>query len=45
VRVEFDQVPANVALAAGMTGSIEIGQPGNDAGPKGRLMTLLHRWM
>ncbi|WP_426070754.1 biotin/lipoyl-binding protein [Janthinobacterium sp. DSP2-3-3] len=45
VRVEFDQVPASIALAAGMTGSIEIGQPGRDAPPKGRLTTLLHRWM
>ncbi|WP_238704576.1 biotin/lipoyl-binding protein [Pseudomonas nabeulensis] len=45
VRIEIDQVPAHVVLAVGMTGSIEISQQGNDAVPKGRLITLLHRWM
>ncbi|WP_241044383.1 efflux RND transporter periplasmic adaptor subunit [Achromobacter xylosoxidans] len=45
VRVEIDQMPANIVLAAGMTCSIEIGQTGRERVPQGRLTTLLHRWM
>ncbi len=45
VRVEIDQLPASIVLAAGMTCSIEVGQPGHDPVPQGRLTTLLHRWM
>lgn len=45
VRVEIDQVPANIVLAAGMTCSIEVGQTGRERVPQGRLTTLLHRWM
>lgn len=45
VHVEIDRVPAGVVLAAGMTCSVEIDQPGHKAGPQGLLATLLHRWM
>lgn len=45
VRVEFDHVPANIVLAAGMTGSVEVGQAGLEAPPNGRLSALLQRWM
>ncbi|HEX7815003.1 efflux RND transporter periplasmic adaptor subunit [Dyella sp.] len=45
VRIQIDEVPANIVLAAGMTCSIEVGQPGHDPVPQGRLVALLHRWM
>lgn len=45
VRVEIDQVPDSIILAAGMTCSIEVGKPGRDSAPQGRLTMLLHRWM
>lgn len=41
VRVEFDALPPDLLLSAGMTGSVEVG----DAGPKGLLVSLVHRWM
>ena len=45
VRVEFGQLPQNLVLAAGMTGSIEVAAPGGDRPPQGRLATLLQRWL
>ncbi|SAI59647.1 HlyD family secretion protein [Bordetella ansorpii] len=45
VRVEIDHVPASIVLAAGMTCSIGVGQPGQDVVPEGRLAMLLHRWL
>ena len=45
VRVEFGQLPQNLVLAAGMTGSIEVTAPGGDRPPQGRLATLLQRWL
>ena len=45
VRVEIDQVPASIVLAAGMTCSIGVGQPGQERVPEGRLAMLLHRWL
>ena len=45
VRIEIDDVPAGIVLVAGMTCSIDVGQPGQAPVPQGRLTTLLHRWM
>lgn len=45
VRVEIEQLPHNVVLAAGMTGSIEVATSGGDSPPQGRLISLLHHWM
>lgn len=46
VRVEFEQLPHGLVLAAGMTGSIEVVAPaGDDPVPAGRLISLLQRWM
>ncbi|HGA3012692.1 HlyD family secretion protein [Pseudomonas aeruginosa] len=45
VRVEFDHVPHEVVLAAGMTGSIEVTPSAGTPVPQGRLISLLHRWM
>lgn len=45
VRVEFEHVPHEVVLAAGMTGSIEVTPPAGTPVPQGRLISLLHRWM
>ncbi|HBP5015958.1 TPA: HlyD family secretion protein [Pseudomonas aeruginosa] len=45
VRVEFDRVPHEVVLAAGMTGSIEVTPSAGTPVPQGRLISLLHRWM
>ncbi|MGO1273031.1 MAG: efflux RND transporter periplasmic adaptor subunit [Pseudomonas helleri] len=45
VRVEFDHVPHEVVLAAGMTGSIEVTPSAGTPMPQGRLISLLHRWM
>lgn len=45
VRVEFEHVPHDVVLAAGMTGSIEITPSSGTPAPQGRLISLLHRWM
>ncbi len=45
VRVEFQHVPHDVLLAAGMTGSIEVEPSAGAPVPQGRLISLLHRWM
>lgn len=45
VRVEFEHVPDEVVLAAGMTGSIEVTPSAGTRVPQGRLISLLHRWM
>ena len=45
VRIEFGQLPQNIVLASGMTGSIEVTAPGEDRPPRGRLTTLLQRWL
>jgi multidrug resistance efflux pump len=45
VRVEFEHVPHDVVLAAGMTGSIEVTPSAGTPVPQGRLISLLHRWM
>jgi multidrug resistance efflux pump len=45
VRVEFEQLPHDIVLAAGMTGSIEVVTSEGDSPPQGRLISLLHRWM
>lgn len=45
VRVEFQHVPHDVVLAAGMTGSIEVEPSAGAPVPPGRLISLLHRWM
>lgn len=45
VRVEFERVPREVVLAAGMTGSIEVTPAAGTPVPQGRLISLLHRWM
>jgi len=45
VRVEFEHVPHDVLLAAGMTGSIEVTPSPGAPVPQGRLISLLHRWM
>ncbi|GGC10359.1 hypothetical protein GCM10007205_19320 [Oxalicibacterium flavum] len=45
VRVEFEHVPQEVVLAAGMTGSIEVTPSAGTPVPQGRLISLLHRWM
>ncbi|CAM3958297.1 Efflux transporter periplasmic adaptor subunit [Bordetella tumbae] len=45
VRVEFEHVPHELVLAAGMTGSIEVTPSAGTPVPQGRLISLLHRWM
>ncbi|UUH86176.1 HlyD family secretion protein [Pseudomonas aeruginosa] len=45
VRVEFEHVPQEVVLAAGMTGSIKVTPSAGTPVPQGRLISLLHRWM
>lgn len=45
VRVEFEHVPQELVLAAGMTGSIEVTPTSDTPVPQGRLISLLHRWM
>ncbi|AOK57301.1 hypothetical protein WT15_28000 [Burkholderia stagnalis] len=45
VRIELDHVPAGVLLAAGMTCSVEIREPGRATTPRGRLASWLHAWM
>ncbi|RBL85450.1 efflux transporter periplasmic adaptor subunit [Streptomyces cavourensis] len=45
VRIEFELVPHEVVLAAGMTGSIEVTPSAGSPVPQGRLLSLLHDWM
>ncbi|MFT4302660.1 MAG: HlyD family secretion protein [Desulfovibrio sp.] len=45
VRIEFERLPPNLVLAAGMTGSIEVTTPEGNRPPQGRLTTLLHSWL
>ncbi len=45
VRIEFEHVPHEVVLAAGMTGSIEVAPSAGAPAPQGRLISLLHRWL
>lgn len=45
VRVAIDRVPPGIVLAAGMTCSVDVGPSGQDGTPKGRLASLLMRWM
>ncbi|MDX3987890.1 MAG: HlyD family secretion protein [Achromobacter sp.] len=44
VRIEFEHVPHDVVLAAGMTGSIEVTPSAGTPVPQGRLISLLHGW-
>jgi len=43
VRIELDRVPQGVELAAGMTASIEVTQPGDE--PRWRLTRWLQAFM
>ncbi len=45
VRVEFKQLPHDIVLAVGMTGSIEVATTEGESPPHGRLVSLLHSWM
>ncbi|MBB3344576.1 HlyD family secretion protein [Luteimonas sp. RC10] len=45
VRVEFEQVPPGVVLAAGMTGSIEVLPADGAPASRGRLVAWLQRWL
>ncbi|HGM6152548.1 TPA: efflux RND transporter periplasmic adaptor subunit [Pseudomonas aeruginosa] len=45
VRVEIERVPDEVVLAAGMTCSVEVGEPGRERVPEGRLLGWLHALM
>lgn len=45
VRVEFEQLPHDIVLAAGMTGSIGVNMPEGDSPPQGWLVSILQRWM
>lgn len=45
VRVEFERVPRDAVLVAGMTGSIEVAPAGGEPAVRGRLVSLLHRWL
>ncbi|GGZ06413.1 efflux RND transporter periplasmic adaptor subunit [Shewanella fodinae] len=45
VRIAFEQLPQNLVLAAGMTGSIEVETSASKSPPPGRLISLLHQWM
>lgn len=45
VRIEIDRVPTGVVLAAGMTCSVDVGARDTEGAPKGRLASLLMRWM
>ncbi|MGE8659274.1 MAG: efflux RND transporter periplasmic adaptor subunit [Achromobacter sp.] len=45
VRVEFEHVPHDVVLAAGMTGSIEVASSAGTPAPQGRLISLLYHWL
>lgn len=45
VQVEFDPLPHDIILAAGMTGSIEVATSAGEPAPQGWLSSLLQRWM
>lgn len=45
VRIAIDRVPPGVMLAAGMTCSVDVGSTTAGEVPKGRLASLLTRWM
>jgi multidrug resistance efflux pump len=45
VRVEFDDLPADVLLAAGMTGSVAVGPALDAGGAQGRISSFLQRWL
>ena len=45
VHIAIDTLPDNVVLAAGMTTSIDIYEPGEEAGSHGRLLQWLHAVM
>ncbi len=45
VRIEIGDVPDGVVLAAGMTCSVEVGHPGQQAVAQGRLARWLHALM
>ncbi|WP_150621436.1 biotin/lipoyl-binding protein [Pandoraea horticolens] len=45
VRVEFEQLPHGIVLAAGITGSIGVATPAGDSPPQGWLVSILQRWM
>lgn len=45
VRVAFEQLPHDIVLAAGMTGSIEVATPEGASPPQGWLVSVLQRWM
>jgi len=45
VRIELDALPDGVTLAAGMTCSVDVGQPGQSAMAQGRLATWLRALM
>jgi hypothetical protein len=43
--VEFDDLPADVLLAAGMTGSVAVGPALDAGGAQGRISSFLQRWL
>lgn len=45
VRLEFEQLPPDIVLAAGMTGSIRVDTPEGDSPPQGWLVSILQRWI
>lgn len=45
VRVEFDHLPEDVMLAAGMTASIAVQTADGGAMPQGRLVAWVQRWL
>lgn len=45
VRVEFERLPADLVLAAGMTGSVAVGPAQDEGSAQGRISVLLQRWL
>lgn len=45
IRVEFESLPNDIVLVAGMTGSIEVVMPESESSPRGWLISILQRWM
>lgn len=45
VRVEFERLPADLVLAAGMTGSVAVGPAQDEGSAQGRISALLQRWL
>ncbi len=45
VRIELGELPPGVTLVAGMTGSVDVGDPADERGARGRLTAWLHEGM